>query len=86
MAHMYARSCKQVFSRSWHRRGAQGPRTWQPQDGPLARGFEIWGFPKIRATFLGVPIIRIIVYWGLYWGLLILGNYHLRFGVVFPKA
>ena len=25
---------------------------------------DIWGFPKIRGTFLGVPIIRIIVYWG----------------------
>ena len=28
-------------------------------------------------TFLGVPILRIIVYWGLYWGLPILGNYHI---------
>ena len=28
-----------------------------------------------RGTFLGVPIIRTIVYWGLYWGPLILGNY-----------
>ena len=27
-----------------------------------------WGFPKIRGTILGVPIIRTIVYWGLYWG------------------
>ena len=27
----------------------------------------IWGFPKIRGTFLGVPIVRTIVYWGLYW-------------------
>ena len=26
-------------------------------------------------TFLGVPIIRTIVFWGLYWGPLILGNY-----------
>ena len=26
-----------------------------------------WGFPKIRGTFLGVPIIRTIVSWGLYW-------------------
>ena len=23
----------------------------------------IWGFPKIRGIFLGVPIIEIIVYW-----------------------
>ena len=37
----------------------------------------IWGFPKIRGTFLGVPLIRIIVFWGLYWGPLILGNYHI---------
>ena len=26
------------------------------------------GFPKIRVPFLGVPIIRTILYWGLYWG------------------
>ena len=25
-------------------------------------------FPKIRGSFLGVPIIRIIVFWCLYWG------------------
>ena len=31
----------------------------------------IWGFPKIRGTIFGVPIIRIIVYWGLYWSPLI---------------
>ena len=37
----------------------------------------IWGFPKIRGTFLGVPIVRIIVFWGLYWGPPILGNYHI---------
>ena len=37
-----------------------------------------WGFPKIRGTILGVPIIRTIVFWGLYWGPLILGNYHIR--------
>ena len=36
---------------------------------------SIGGFPKIRITFLGVPIIRTIVFWGLYWG-----NYHLRQG------
>ena len=36
-----------------------------------------WEFPKIRGTFLGVPILRIIVYWGLYWGTLILGKYHI---------
>ena len=35
-----------------------------------------WGFPNIMGTFLGVPIIRIILYWGLYWGPPILRNYH----------
>ena len=30
----------------------------------------IWGFPKIRGTFLGVLILRIIVFGGLYWGLI----------------
>ena len=37
----------------------------------------IWEFPKTRGTILGVPIIRIIVYWGLYWGPPILGNYQI---------
>ena len=40
-----------------------------PQHRPL------WGFPKIMGTILGVPIIRTIAFWGLYWGLPILGNY-----------
>ena len=25
---------------------------------------NIWGFPKIRGTILGVPIIRTIIFWG----------------------
>ena len=37
----------------------------------------IWGFPKIRGTILGVLIIRIIVFGGLYWGPPILGNSHI---------
>ena len=36
----------------------------------------IWGLPKMRDTFLGVSIIRTIVFGGLYWGSHILGNYH----------
>ena len=38
----------------------------------------IGGFPTIRGTLLGVPIIRAKekLYWGLYWGPLIYGNYH----------
>ena len=37
-------------------------------------GVMFWEFPKIRGTILGVPIIRTIVFWGLYWGPHILGN------------
>ena len=36
------------------------------------------GFPKLGGTILGVPIIRTIVLWGLYWGSLILGNYQIK--------
>ena len=35
----------------------------------------VLGFPKIRGTFLGIPIIRIVVFWGLDWGPLVLGSY-----------
>ena len=35
---------------------------------PYLQCLAIWGFPKIRGTFLGVPIIRTIVFWGLHWG------------------
>ena len=41
------------------------------QQVPLQLRKDTWGFPKIRGTFLGVPIIRSIVFWGLYWGPLI---------------
>ena len=41
-------------------------------------GLRFWGFPKIRGTILGVPILRTIVYLGLYWGPPILGNYLLE--------
>ena len=37
----------------------------------------IWGFTEVSGTILGVPIVRTIVYWGLYRGPLILGNYHI---------
>ena len=30
-----------------------------------------------ESTFLGVPIVRNIVFRGLYWGSLVLGNYHM---------
>ena len=36
------------------------------------------GFLKLGDTLLGVPRIRTIVYWGLYWGPRIQGNYHIH--------
>ena len=38
---------------------------------------HIWGFPKMKGTIVGVPIIRTLVYWGLYCVLPILENYHM---------
>ena len=54
--------------------------------GSIILGHMIWGFPKNGGTFLGIPIIRIIAFWGLYWGPLILGNYHVEHasGLCFP--
>ena len=53
----------------------------------------MWEFPKIRGTFLGVPIIRIIVYWGSilgspYFGKLPYGNicYGDYVGIIFPYS
>ena len=37
------------------------------------------GVSQIKGTILGVPIIRIVVFWGLYWGPPILGNYYIGF-------
>ena len=33
----------------------------------LWRFIGIRGFPKLGVPFLGVPIMRTIVYWGLFW-------------------
>ena len=45
----------------------------------------MWGFPKIRSTLLGVPRIRIIVFWCLYGDPLNLGNYPLNPNTLNPK-
>ena len=42
----------------------------------------IWGFPEIRGTILGVPIMRIIVFGGLYWGTLVLENHHIGYNIL----
>ena len=44
----------------------------------------IWGLPKIRATAVGVHIIRTIVSWGLYWVPPIQGNYHMYLCMYVP--
>ena len=48
----------------------------EPQNLGWATHRDMWGFPKIRGTILEVPIIRIVIFGGLYWGTPILGNYH----------
>ena len=54
--------------------------TWRCT-GTGTRGFSshclYGGFPKLGVPFWGVPIVRTLVFWGLYWGPLILGNYHI---------
>ena len=42
--------------------------------GPLILETAKRGFPKIMGTFLGVPIIRTTVFWGLFWGCLYFGK------------
>ena len=42
----------------------------QPEKAPAQNG----GFPKIRHTFLGVPVIRTVAFLGLHWGPPMLGN------------
>ena len=47
------------------------------------RGFRVrvgieWDrAPKTRGTILRVPVVRSLIYWGLYWGPIIQGNYHM---------
>ena len=45
----------------------------------LCTGSQGLGFPKIR-SLSGVPIIRIVVVWALYWVPIICGNYQMEFG------
>ena len=43
-------------------------QTYRPQYTILRTPKNGPGFPKIRSSIMGVPIIRIIVFGGLYWG------------------
>ena len=45
-----------------------------------ARVWDLVGL-EVETLILGVPIIRIIVYWGLYLGSLVLGNYNFTVSV-----
>ena len=47
---------------------ALGSFCGSPRPGFVCLYMCIWVVPKIRGTYLGVPITRIIVFWGLYWG------------------
>ena len=35
---------------------------------------------------MGIPTIRIIVFWGLYWGPPVLGNYHMGYLIYCPLS
>ena len=48
------------------------------QSSGLGLAFQDLGVSQHYGYLLGVPIIRAIVYWGLYWGPPIEGNYHLQ--------
>ena len=45
---------------------------WVPTD------LGIWGCPNNWGALWGVPIIRIVIFWGLYGGPLFEGNYHIK--------
>ena len=62
-----------VASQAPEKKNGQRPGREMSQ-GDFQISLVTWRFPKSRGTFLGVPIIRTIVFWGLYWGPLILGN------------
>ena len=53
------------------RKAMPSPNSWRSSGLEDKLQSKTWRFPKIRGTFLGIPIIRTIVFWGLYWGPLI---------------
>ena len=67
------------FPKDLNKQSSLNPKTLDPRSEPSARKPQprYGGFPKIRGTIFGVPMIRTIVYLGLYWGPLILGNYYI---------
>ena len=48
-------------------------------------GYSVSEFPKIRGTISGVPIVRMIAFWGMYWGHP-LGKPRFRHGQVWPSS
>ena len=56
----------QIMTSHFRRRGDGGIMKMGGEGGICVS--NTWGFAKIRGTILGVPIIRTIIFWGLYWG------------------
>ena len=66
-----------ICGKSWDMRGPQVPANSviEPPCGSAPKHAScftmrirfMWEFPQIRGTILGDPIIRTIVFWGLYW-------------------
>ena len=50
---------------------------WKAMEIPKIHAGHLGGFPKWGPVW-GVPIIEIVVFWGLWWGPPILGNYCLE--------
>ena len=48
-----------------------------PLRGPRQKQLPIWGCLKLWVPFLGCPCDRTIVFWVIYWGPPISGNYHI---------
>ena len=42
---------------------------------------RVEGLPKLWVLFSGLPTLRTIVFWGLYWGSPTSGNYHVTPGI-----
>ena len=55
--------------------GAEASESLPKTGALMLNGMPSGGFLKLGVPCSGVPLIRIIVYWGLCWGPLTLGNY-----------
>ena len=65
-----------IYLRAQEQRKALETALESQQEVQVLENQSFGDFPKLGVPFLGVPIIRTIVCWGLYWGPTILGNRH----------